>query len=159
MNGVNKISRAGEGTITVRTAVLDVSIWTFCQQQDVSPCWLTRYAALLAATVRLLYSWAFVASGQNLKTGSEMIWNEMDLKIAPHMNTFTKLDLLVNFRLSKNRERKCADTIGTVLIRWAGHIQCQKYKYIFLIKCTEAILSNSTRKLLWFEISKCWLQF
>jgi len=27
-----------------------------------------------------------------------------------------------------------------------------KYKYIFQIKYTEAILSNSTRKLLWFEI-------
>jgi len=29
-----------------------------------------------------------------------------------------------------------------------------KYKYIFQIKYTEAILSNSTRKLLWFEINK-----
>ena len=29
-----------------------------------------------------------------------------------------------------------------------------KYKYIFQIKYTEATLSNSTRKLLWFEISK-----
>jgi len=29
-----------------------------------------------------------------------------------------------------------------------------KYKYIFQIKYTEAILSNSTRKLSWFEISK-----
>ena len=29
-----------------------------------------------------------------------------------------------------------------------------KYKYIFQIKCTEAISSNSTRKLLWFEIAK-----
>ena len=29
-----------------------------------------------------------------------------------------------------------------------------KYKYIFQIKCTEAILSNSTRKLLLFEIAK-----
>ena len=23
-----------------------------------------------------------------------------------------------------NRERKCADTIGTVLVHWAGHFQC-----------------------------------
>ena len=23
-----------------------------------------------------------------------------------------------------NRERKCADTIGTVLVPWAGHFQC-----------------------------------
>jgi len=29
-----------------------------------------------------------------------------------------------------------------------------KYKYIFRIKYTEAILSNSTRKVLWFKISK-----
>jgi len=30
----------------------------------------------------------------------------------------------------------------------------QKYKYIFRIKYTLAILSNSTQKLLWFEIGK-----
>jgi len=29
-----------------------------------------------------------------------------------------------------------------------------KYKYIFKITYTEPILSNSTRKLLWFEITK-----
>jgi len=29
-----------------------------------------------------------------------------------------------------------------------------KYHYIFQIKYTEAILSNSSRKLLWFEINK-----
>jgi len=32
-----------------------------------------------------------------------------------------------------------------------------KYKYIFPIKYTEAILSDSTRKLLWFEITKMWI--
>jgi len=37
--------------------------------------------------------------------------------------------------------------------------QMLKYKYIFQIKYAEAILSNNTRKLLWFEISKRWLQF
>jgi len=37
---------------------------------------------------------------------------------------------------------------------WSGHFQYQKYEYIFQIKYTEAILSNSTRKLLWFEITK-----
>jgi len=34
-----------------------------------------------------------------------------------------------------------------------------KYKYIFQIKYTEAILSNSTRKLLWFEITKMLIAF
>jgi len=29
-----------------------------------------------------------------------------------------------------------------------------KYNYIFQIKYTEALLSNSTRKPLWFEINK-----
>jgi len=29
-----------------------------------------------------------------------------------------------------------------------------KYKYIFRVKYTEAILSNSTRKLLWYQITK-----
>jgi len=29
-----------------------------------------------------------------------------------------------------------------------------KYKYIFQVEYTEAILSNSTRKLLWFETTK-----
>ena len=43
------------------------------------------------------------------------------------------------------RLRKCADTIGTVLVPWASHFQ---------IIFTDALLSSSTRKLLWFEISK-----
>ena len=34
-----------------------------------------------------------------------------------------------------------------------------KYKYIFQIKYTEATISNSTPKLIWFELAKCWLQF
>ena len=43
-----------------------------------------------------------------------------------------------------NIEQKCADTIETVL----------KYKYIFEIKYSEAILSNGTRKLLWFKATE-----
>ena len=48
------------------------------------------------------------------------------------------------------RERKCAGTIiGTVLVPRADYSTMLKYKYIFEIKCTEAILSiNSTRELL-----------
>jgi len=44
--------------------------------------------------------------------------------------------------------------IGTVLVPWGWPFPMLKYKYIFQIKYTEAILSNSTRKLLWFEITK-----
>jgi len=34
-----------------------------------------------------------------------------------------------------------------------------KYKYIFQAKYAEAILSNSTRKLLWFEFNKMLIAF
>ena len=54
----------------------------------------------------------------------------------------------------RNRERKCADTIGTVPVPSAGHFQCRNINIFFSTKYTEAILSNSTRKLLWFEITK-----
>ena len=51
-------------------------------------------------------------------------------------------------------ERKCADTIRTVLVPMDWPFPVLKYLYIFFrIKYTEAILSNSTRQLLWFEIS------
>ena len=52
------------------------------------------------------------------------------------------------------RERKCADTIGTVPVPCDGHVPMLKYKYVFEIKYAEAILSNSPRKLLWFETTK-----
>jgi len=38
--------------------------------------------------------------------------------------------------------------------RLAISILFEKYQDIFQIKCTEGILSNSARKLLWFEITK-----
>ena len=53
-----------------------------------------------------------------------------------------------------SRERKCADIIGTVLVLWAGYFLCQNINIFSQIKYTEAILSNSTRKLLWFEINR-----
>ena len=53
------------------------------------------------------------------------------------------------------RERKSADTVGTDSAGSLGWpFPMLKYKYIFQIKYTEATLSNSTRKLLWFEIIK-----
>jgi len=60
-----------------------------------------------------------------------------------------------------NRERKCVDTIGTVLIPWAGRrpFPMLQHKYIFQVKYTEAILSNCTRKLLWFEITEMLIAF
>jgi len=52
------------------------------------------------------------------------------------------------------REQICVDTAGTVLVPRAGHFQCYNMNIFFQIKYTEAILSNSTRKLLWFEITE-----
>jgi len=52
-------------------------------------------------------------------------------------------------RTRTDRERKCADTTGTVL----GWPFPMLNNYIFQIKYTEAISSGSTRKLLWFEIT------
>jgi len=49
-------------------------------------------------------------------------------------------------------ERKCADTVGTVPVPWAFPVL--KYWYNFQIQYTEAILLNSSPKLLWFEITK-----
>ena len=67
------------------------------------------------------------------------------------ISSATSSDMLLVYR-----ERKCADTIGTVLVPCMGwSFPVLKYKYIFFqIKYTEAILSNSTRKLLWFDVTK-----
>jgi len=51
-------------------------------------------------------------------------------------------------------ERKCADTIGTVPVPRLAISSAKILIYIFQIKYTEVILSDSTRKLLWFEITK-----
>ena len=53
------------------------------------------------------------------------------------------------------------DTTGTVLVPGSlgWPFPMLKYNYIFQIKYTEAILSNSTRKLLWFEITKMLIAF
>ena len=52
-------------------------------------------------------------------------------------------------------ESACADTSGTVPVLWTGHFQISNINiFFFQIKYTEAILSDSTWKLLWFEITK-----
>ena len=60
----------------------------------------------------------------------------------------------LGYKLASYRKRMCADTIGTVSLPCAGHFQCQNINTFFQIKCTEAILSNRTQKLLRLEITK-----
>jgi len=53
-----------------------------------------------------------------------------------------------------NRELKCADTNWHIAGSLGWQFPKLKYKYIFQIKCTEANVPNSTRKLLWLEITE-----
>jgi len=53
-----------------------------------------------------------------------------------------------------HKERKYVHTTGTVPVPWAGHFQYIITEYIFQIKYKEPIVSNSTRKLSWFKITK-----
>jgi len=56
-------------------------------------------------------------------------------------------------QIGSHVERKYADTIRTVPVPSDGHVQCWNFNTFFK-KYTEAISSNSTWKLLWFEITK-----
>ena len=77
-----------------------------------------------------------------------------------YFNVRSKADIgrlnLPHVASNKYWKRKCADAFSTVLVPWADQwpFPMLKHKYIFSHKYTEAILSNSTRKLLWFEITK-----
>jgi len=61
------------------------------------------------------------------------------------------------------RERKCADTIGTVPVPWAGrhHSPVLKYQYIFQIKYTEAIFikQRALGNCYGLKLPKCRLRF
>ena len=55
-------------------------------------------------------------------------------------------------------EWKCADRVGTVAVHWAGHFQCY-YINVFFKWNIQKQFYHSARKLLWFKITNCWLQF
>jgi len=63
------------------------------------------------------------------------LWAKFDISVAcpnrplQYFNTSTVLCTCCWY----NRERKCADTFGTVLVSWAGTFSVLKYKYIFQI--------------------------
>ena len=61
-------------------------------------------------------------------------------------------------RPNSHRERKCADTTGTVLVPWAGHFQCENiyiYIYIFQVKYTEAIYRTALGNCYGLKLAKC----
>jgi len=89
---------------------------------------------------QLQYTWAF----------RSMIFRFCVFTLNVFLNRFSEEDVKQP-QQPLHRERKCANTTGTVLVPWDGHFQ---FKYSFQIKYTEAILSNGTRKLLRFEITK-----
>ena len=65
-------------------------------------------------------------------------------RISSHCSTkLTKCPSTVTDTVQKNESGSLGGPFPTV-----------EYYYIFRIQYTEAILSNSTRKLLWFEITK-----
>ena len=58
---------------------------------------------------------------------------------------------------SRHRERKCADTIGTVPVPWAGHFQCWNINIFFSNKTygSNFIKEHSGG----LKLPKCWSQF
>jgi len=66
-------------------------------------------------------------------------------------NSLTNLNIAKMSQLHMYKERKCTDNLHS-----AGSLgrPFPMLKYIFQIKYMQAILSNSTRKLLQFEITK-----
>jgi len=58
------------------------------------------------------------------------------------------------------REGKCVDTIGTVLVSWAGYFLCPKYKYIFQIRyIQEQFYQTSLGSFYGLKLAQCQLHF
>ena len=142
--------KAWFGLILRCVSQLAISIYAIAQRIVISSVWLRDFNKLLvlfrARPVR--ESCSGVEGWLNVKQSTCFTVLCRD----PY---FTPILPSVSAPCKKHRERKCADTIGTVLVFCMGwQFPVQKYKYIFQIKYTEAILSDITRRPLWFEITK-----
>jgi len=67
---------------------------------------------------------------------------------------FIYIFIRLNCSFKNKKFKKNKGKGKTTCQRTQEHFQRKRYKYIFQIKYTEAISTNSTRKLLSFEISK-----
>ena len=77
-------------------------------------------------------------------------------RLHDHVRHLVRLDAVKTTR-TRTDEAIRNERVPTQPAQWASlgwPFPARKYKYIFQIKYTEAILSNSTRKLLSFEIAK-----
>jgi len=52
----------------------------------------------------------------------------------------------------RRMERKCANTVGTVLVPWAGHFPTLKYEYIFFRSNMRKQFYQTALGNLWFEM-------
>jgi len=58
-----------------------------------------------------------------------------------------------------NKERKCADTIGTVPVPWAGHFQCKNIDIFFKRNIRKQFYRTAPGNWHGRKLAKCWLQF
>ena len=56
-------------------------------------------------------------------------------------------------------ERKCADTIGTVPVPWAGHLQCENINTFSNKIYGSKFLKTALGNCYGLKLPKCWLQF
>ena len=54
------------------------------------------------------------------------------------------------------RERKCADTIGTVLVPWAGHFQCHNINIFLEWNIRKRFYRNALGNCYGLKLAKCW---
>ena len=58
-----------------------------------------------------------------------------------------------------NRERKCADTIDTVLVPWTGHLQCSSMNIFFKQNIWKRFYQAALGNCYGLKLPKCSLQF
>ena len=145
----------------VPTSALNVTLLAFAAKRNLLPCpvlrrrccWALggrRCRSISAASTALSSSKpAAVACG-----GRMMGQTDRQTDGRPTVSSISVNNVLCTRSFSDDRERKCADTTGTVPVPWARPFPMLKYEYTFQTIYTETISPNSTRTLLRLEISK-----
>jgi len=92
--------------------ILDPALYTIVKHRMSSFSYITDKTAILLSVCVLF----------RLRDESVLLMSEA-LLYGAHLHAGSLNSLSFNFPARVNRERKCADTIGTVLVAWAGHFQ------------------------------------